>query len=192
MVNSSVKREDNVEILVAKAKEGDRAAAGKIIEKYNYLIIKEAARYHIPAYEFEDIVQHGYLSVIKAINMYKLGSSSFNGYVINSIKNNFKDLLKGNIRHYREISDDTLLDINSGNYKFTVEDEIIAYDQVKILYKALDKLSEEEKEIIRRFYLKDESLKEIACDTNKGYYKVFREKEKALKKLKASIEEGGI
>jgi RNA polymerase sporulation-specific sigma factor len=48
-------------------------------------------------------VQQGYLSVIKAIGMYKLGSNSFNGYGISSIRTNFKALLKGKIKYYREV-----------------------------------------------------------------------------------------
>ena len=92
-----------LESLVEKAKNGDRIALMDIIERYKFLIIRLAVSYHIPSYEFEDLVQQGYLSVIKAIGMYKLGSNSFNGYCINSIKTNFKALLKGKIKHYREV-----------------------------------------------------------------------------------------
>ena len=81
-----------MEKLVEKAKNRESRATEDIIEKFKYLIFKEASRYHIKDYELEDLVQHGYLSVIKAIAMYKLGSNSFNGYCINTIKMNFKAL----------------------------------------------------------------------------------------------------
>lgn len=184
MRNTSEVDTTNVETIIENAKEGDAGAINALIERYKYLIIKEAARYHIPGYDFEDVVQHGYLSVIKAVHKYRLGSNSADGYFINTIKNNFKDLLKGKVKHYREIPDDSLLDINTQSYEFTLEDQIIAYEQVKKLYEALDKLSEEDRDIIERFYLKGESLKEIACDMDEGYYKAVRIKEKALMELR--------
>ncbi|MBZ9609322.1 sigma-70 family RNA polymerase sigma factor [Clostridium estertheticum] len=117
-----------MEKLVEKAKTKESGATEAIIEKFKYLIFKEASRYHIPGYELEDLVQHGYLSVIKAIDMYKLGSNSFNGYCINSIRMNFKALLKGQIKHFREIPNNEMLDFDTaGHYEFTLEDEVIAY-----------------------------------------------------------------
>ena len=72
-----------MEKLVQKAKAKEASATEEIIDKFKYLIFKEASRYYIPGYDLEDLIQHGYLSVIKAIAMYKLGSNSFNGYCIN-------------------------------------------------------------------------------------------------------------
>ena len=72
-----------MEKLIEKAKTKDSGATEEIIEKFKYLIIKEASRYHVPGYELEDLIQHGYLSVIRAISLYKLGSNSFSGYCIN-------------------------------------------------------------------------------------------------------------
>ena len=145
-----------------------------------------ASRYHIPGYELEDLVQHGYLSVIKAISMYKLGSNSFNGYCINAITMNFKALLKGEIKHYREMPSNEVLDFDTAiDYEFTLEDEVIAYEEVKKLYAALDKLKPLEREVIERFYIKNESIGEIACDSHKSYYYFARIKKKALEKLRA-------
>jgi RNA polymerase sigma factor (sigma-70 family) len=174
----------DIEVLVRNAKEGDAEALKEIIQSYNYFILKEASKYRIPGHQYEDIVQHGYLSVIKAVNKYKLGRNSFHGYVIKAVKNNFKDLLKGNIRNYREIPDNSLLDITPHYYEFTLEDQIIAYDNTKKLYEALNKLSIEERDMIERFYLIEDSLKEIACDCSMNYYAAARMKDGILKKLK--------
>ena len=95
-----------MEKLVEKAKNKEIGATDAIIEKFKYLIFKESSRFHIPGYETEDLIQHSYLSVIKAIALYKLGSNSFNGYCINAIKMNLKALLKGEIKHFREVPKD--------------------------------------------------------------------------------------
>ena len=177
-----------MENLVAKAKNKEGNATEEIIEKFKYLIFKEASKYHIPGYELEDLVQHGYLSVIKAIAMYKLGSNSFYGYCITAIIMNFKALLKGEIKHFREVSSNEMLDFDTaGNYEFTLEDEVIAHEEVKKLYSALDKLEPLEREIIERYYILEHSLGEIACDGDKSYYQFARLKKKALKKLKSLI-----
>ncbi len=177
-----------LESLVEKAKNGDRIALMDIIERYKFLIIKLASNYYIPSYEFEDLVQQGYLSIIKAVNMYKLGSKTFDGYCINSIRTNFKALLKGKIKHYREIPNEEPVKQNAAaEYSFTLEDEIIAHDEVKRLYAALEKLDPDEREMVEKFYFLGDTLKEIACEGDNSYYYYVNAKNKALKKLKKYI-----
>jgi RNA polymerase sporulation-specific sigma factor len=175
-----------LEKLVEKAKAKESGATEEIIEKFKYLIFKESTRYHIPGYELEDLVQHGYLSVIKSITLYKLGSNSFYGYCINAIRMNYKALLKGQIKHFREVPNNEMLDFDTcGDYEFTLEDEVIAYDEVKKLYAALDKLEPLEREVIERYYILDQSLGEIAIGSDKSYHQFARMKKNALKKLKS-------
>jgi len=175
-----------MEKLIEKAKNKESGATELLLEKYKYLIFKEATRYHIPGYDTSDLVQHGYLSVIKAIAMYKLGSNSFNGYCINAIRMNFKALLKGEIKHFREVPNNDMLDFDAtGNYEFTLEDEVIAYDEVKRLYVALERLDPYARSILERYYIMGHSLLEIACDNDKSYHQFARIKRKALDKLKA-------
>lgn len=175
-----------IEKLIRKAKEGDREAIAAIIEKYKNYVFKKAHNYNVPGYEYEDLIQHGFLSIIKEIHMYKLGSNSYNGYFINSININFAALLKGEIRHYREIPDENILNKDE-SYEFTIEDEMIAYEQVKELYEALDKLEPEEREILERRYIKEESFSEIACDMNLGYDRTTYLRNRGLKKIREII-----
>ncbi|MCB2289432.1 sigma-70 family RNA polymerase sigma factor [Clostridium sp. CS001] len=159
-----------------------------IIERYKFLIIRLAGQYHIPSYEFDDLVQQGYLSVIKAVSLYNLGSNTFDGYCIHSIRTNFKALLKGKIKHYREVPNSEPIGPNvSDPYSFTLEDEIIAYDEAKRLYAALEKLAPLERAVVERFYLIQDSLKEIACEGEYSYYDYMKIKNKALEKLKKYI-----
>ena len=98
---------------------------------------------------------------------------------------NFRALLKGEIKHFREVSNSEMLDFDAvEDYKFTLEDEVIAYDEVKKLHVALDKLEPLEREIVERYYVLDQSLGEIACDRDKSYHQLVRMKKKALEKLR--------
>ncbi|GAA0718972.1 sigma-70 family RNA polymerase sigma factor [Clostridium malenominatum] len=170
-----------MEELLYKVKEGDKRALGEIINSFMALILKESSKYIIKCYDYEDLVQHGYLSVIKAINMFKGESEGFTPYCIKAIQLNYKALLKGQIKHHREIPDEFTED--KRGYRFTLEDEILAFEKTEELYSALDKLSPEERDTINSFYIKEKSLDEIAATTNKTYNNVRYLKSKAVKKL---------
>jgi RNA polymerase sporulation-specific sigma factor len=177
-----------LESLVENAKNGDRKSLMDIIERYKFLIIQLAGQYHIPSYEFDDLVQQGYLSVIKTVGLYKLGSNTFDGYCIHAIRTNFKALLKGKIKHYRELPNSEPISSNTSEaYSFTLEDEVIAYDEIKRLYEAMEKLTPLEKAVVERFYIIQDSLKEIACEGQRSYYDYVKIKNKALGKLKKYI-----
>lgn len=173
-----------MEDIIKRAKEGDTDSIKFILEKYKPLILKEASKYRVPGYEYEDLVQHGYLALIKAIKLYKLQSNSYNGYFIRSIKNNIMLLVRGKVKHYREIPDDVMIDNMEQEYSFTIEDQLIAYEEVKLLYEALDKLSMQERKLIEAFYINELSLNEIACDLHIKYAEAYYRKKKALEKLR--------
>ncbi|RXM56728.1 sigma-70 family RNA polymerase sigma factor [Clostridium tetani] len=169
--------------LLCEYKRGNNKALEKIIENFIPLIFKEASKYKIKCYDYEDLVQHGYLSVIKACNKYKGNGDNFIPYCINAIKNNYKALLKGEIKHHREIPDEYIDNKDDRDYLFTLEDEIIAYEKTKELYKALDKLSSNERYIIGSFYMEDKAMGEIASTMDKNYNEIRYAKDKAIKNL---------
>jgi DNA-directed RNA polymerase, sigma subunit (sigma70/sigma32) len=74
-----------IEELIKRAKGGDSTAVNEIIEKFSCFIIKQAAKYRVSSYDFDDLLQHGYLSVIKAIHLYKIGRGSFTTYFTNAV-----------------------------------------------------------------------------------------------------------
>lgn len=170
-----------------KAKQDDKEALGKIIEYFMPLILKESSRYIIKCYDYEDLVQHGYLSVIKAVNIYKGEPDYFIPYCIRAIQLNYKALLKKEIKHHREIPDEFTED--KQDYHFTIEDEILVFEKTKELYEAIDKLSEEEKRVVSSFYINNNTLEEIAVGGEKSYNNVRYIKDKAIKKLQKMLKE---
>lgn len=169
--------------LVKRYRDGEDAILKDIIDKFVPIILKEAAKYKIKCYDYEDLVQHGYLSVIKAVNMYKGNGDSFKYYCIKAIKQNYRALLKGEIKHHREIPEEK--DIYP--YKFTLEDEILAYEKTKDLYKALDSLNKYEISIIESFYFKNKTIESIAKKNKKSYNNIRYEKDKIIKKLQKKL-----
>ena len=174
-----------MEELVKRAKNDDRAAMDEILEKFKYFIYKQAGKYIIPSYDYEDLVQHGYLSIIKAVHLYNLDKKCFTTYCTNAVINNYNALLKGKIKHYREIQDENILDMQV--YDFTLEDEVIAYEQTKKLQVALDNLPELERRIIYGVYIEGMNLKEVAADCDVNYRKAIDLRKKSLVKLKGYL-----
>lgn len=181
------KRRDKVQDLIRRAKSGDTNATEEIINKYTPLVISVASKYHIPGYEFDDLVQHCYLSIIKAIKLYKLGTSSFGAYVSMSVRNNMKDLLRNKIKHNREVPSSDALEMNSIEYLFTIEDQIIAYDQIEKMEIALKKLEYQYRKILVDYYINNKKLKNIAEEIDIPVKEVYYIKKKALKNLKKLI-----
>ena len=171
-----------VEELVRKAKDGDENALGEIINKFNYFVIKHASRYKVPSYDLDDLIQHGFLSIIKAVHQYRLGSNNFTTYCNNAVVNNYNALLKGQIKHYREIQNEELLSIQP--YQFTLEDEVIAHEETKKMIQALKEFDDIEKSIINGVYFENKTLKEVAITCNINYRKAMGIKKKTLNKLR--------
>lgn len=175
----------DMENLVKNAKEGNNNSMEIILNKFNYFIIKHAKKYVVPSHDFEDLIQHGFLSIIKAVQLYKLGSNNFTTYCNNAIINNFKALLKGHIKHYREVQNEAILNIQV--YDFTLEDEVIAHDETKRIIKILSSFPEEEQNIISGVYLQNKTLKEVAATCSINYRQAVEIKRKALIKLRDAI-----
>ncbi|WP_251861403.1 sigma-70 family RNA polymerase sigma factor [Clostridium sp. Marseille-Q2269] len=174
--------------LLKEYRKGNIEALNEIIENFNPLILKEASKWRIKGYDYEDLVQHGYLSVIKAVNMFKDQESKFVPYCITAIKTNYKALLKKEIKHHREMPDENIL--NKGEeYEFTIEDELVAYEKIKELYKAIDRLTEEERKVIDEFYIKNNSLNKVAKSIDKSYNSVRYTKDKAINKLQKILKD---
>jgi len=172
-----------IEALVESAKAGDTESMELILEKFKYFIMKHGKKYIIPSHDFEDLIQHGFLSAIRAVQLYRLGSNNFITYCNNSIINNFKALLKGHIKHYREVQDEGILRIQV--YDFTLEDEVIAHEETQRLLKDVkEKLSIDEKHIITGVYLQGRTLKEVAATCNINYRRAVEIKRQALNKLR--------
>lgn len=148
------------------------------------LVISEASKYHIPSYDFEDIVQHSILSIIKAIMVYEIGRTSFSSFVSKIVKNNNVNLLLSKMKHNREVQNEELFDNGVNNYLFTLEDEVIAYDMVENLNKAINKLDSKDRKVIMDFYVKRKALKAIAEEYGITYRQAYYMKKNAINKIK--------
>jgi RNA polymerase sporulation-specific sigma factor len=157
-----------------------------IINKFKFFIIKQANKYRIPSYDFQDLIQYGNLSVIKAVKFYEIGNKNFTTYCTCSVINNFNALLKSQIKHNREIKNEDILMLQV--YDFQLEDEFINNQLGKDVVKAFNLLEQDERKIITEVYFNDKTLKQTALEGNINYSKAYKIKKNALNKLKKYLE----
>ena len=180
-------------ILNAKNKDSDSILF--LINKYKPLIIKYSISYILKNYDKEDLIQIGTIAVIKAIEKYDIshGEDFIDCYIINSIKNTYRNLARANIKYQSEsslnISVDEDTDIQSLlPDDYNLENDIIKTMQHVDLKNLLKSLTLEEYTLIKEAYLTENSNLYKYCITNNlNYNKKRRELIALLSKLKIKL-----
>lgn len=180
-------------ILDAKNKDSDSILF--LINKYKPLIIKYSISYILKNYDKEDLIQIGIIAVIKAIEKYDIshGEDFIDCYIINSIKNTYRNLARANIKYQSEsslnISVDEDIDIQSLlPDDYNLENDIIKTMQHVDIKNLLKSLTLEEYTLIKEAYLTENSNLYKYCITNNlNYHKKRRELISLLSKLKIKL-----
>lgn len=189
-----------MEELIKKAKNKDSKALEELIKMYYPLIVKESKRVFLKNRTFEDLVQIGIMSLIKAINLFDLSRDikSFGSYALWSVKNGYITIIRSEAKYNNEIS----LNIPLYNapdieiYESIIDDNVNIESEVtdsiihSVVLSALKHLDNEEYDIIRFLYIDNDSanLSKYARLRNKDYYYCSCLKKRALNKLKKLIE----
>ena len=181
---------------LCKAKNNNKDAILFFIEKYQPLIKKYAFKYKLKNFDTDDLIQTGNISVIMAINKYDLskGSKSIDSYIINSIKNGFRNLARNQIKYNDESSlnipideDIEIEDLISDS--FNLEEYIVNSSINDLLKNLLKTLSPNEYKLIKISYLTpNTTLYRYCIDHNLNYPKKRRELISLLTKLQKVIE----
>lgn len=176
---------------LCKAKNNNKNAIIFLIEKHQPLIMKYSFKYKLKNFDKDDLIQTGNISIITAINKYDLskGSKYIDSYIINSIKNTFKNLARNQIKYNNEsslnisIDEDTeIADIISDS--FSLEEHIINSDTNNLLKNILKSLSPNEYELIKIAYLTPNiTLYRYCINNNLNYPKKRRELISIINKL---------
>ncbi|MDV4150316.1 sigma-70 family RNA polymerase sigma factor [Clostridium sp. AL.422] len=190
-----------MEILIEKAKNNDKNAKEEIIKMYYPLIVKESKRVFLKNRSFEDLVQIGIISLLKAINLFDLtrGSKSFSSYALWSVKNGFITLIRSEAKYSDEISLNSPIPTSPDNeiVESIIDENVDIENQVtnsiinnKVL-SALNNLDYEEKDIIIFLYIANTlpNLSKYSRSRNKDYYYCSCLKKRALTKLKHILKE---
>lgn len=164
---------------------------------YKPYIIKKARQIYINGYEQEDMIQIAALALVKAVKKYQLGrKAAFTSYAITVIKNALnEELRKVTSKKLDEAFKCSLNSLNNEGVELieilvseeNVEEDIVFREDVTALTKALEKLSEGEREIIKWFYFDNKPLKEYAKEKGITCNTAAKKKCRVIEKLKNYI-----
>ncbi|MBR2376739.1 MAG: sigma-70 family RNA polymerase sigma factor [Clostridia bacterium] len=176
------------EQLVSLYKSGDATAFNIIYDRYTKTVKYFARNLYLLGADYEDLLQEGMLGLIKAVNLYKEGESSFRTFATLCIKSSlYTAVKKYSANNLQPLNDsveyDTWLDKYFVNEN--PEDETIRKEAVNELIKLIsDKLSKTEQKVLN-LYLEGLSYEEISKSLGMNFKSIDNALQRARKKIKS-------
>ena len=176
------------------AKEGNKEAIEEILESFKMFIIKQCNKIYIEGYDKEDLIQEGYISLMKAMEKYDESKGAFVAYGTRAIVNNYYMMIRNRAKYNGTASlnrsnDENieLIDIIEGNEN--IEEKMILREDIKEVMEAIDDMNDSDKKLIIDLQVNKISGKQLAKELGISYVALCKRKERALKKVKLKLEE---
>lgn len=173
-----------------KAQKGDEELQLMLIKEYMPYIKKHAKTYKIKGYNYQDLIQLGSLAMLKAIYKYKIGSNTFKGYALRTIKNAFAYVGRESKYQWKEclfskenVHSETMC-FKVLDYENVIEENIIYREEIAELRNGILKLHPEEKRFINLIFYENLTLKQLAQEEFISYNQAVRRKNRIIRKLK--------
>lgn len=165
-----------------------------LIEKYNKLVYKICYDMLGSSLDAQDTTQEVYLSLY--INFERYGNLSENdikNIICKIALNKCKDILKSKARKLQNLTSDDQIALENYESDNDIEEEIYLKDRANYLSKIINELKEPYNDVLRKYYLEELSLEEIAKlrNTSKATIKMQIHRGKNLLKEKIEKDGGG-
>lgn len=177
------------------AKNGDQAAMFQVIKSFEGWVVKQCNYYHLRGYEFEDLKQVCYQTIVYAV--YRLNEQELvtaPSFIIRCMQNALKFECRKVLSKPEPDSLNTEGDSGLELMDLLVDDSANTESQVlynldkRALKESYNTLSTEEKDLISYYIMNPYGgLKEYADKYSKNYRKVRYMKDLALAKLKSTL-----
>ena len=185
---------DYIENLVKEAKLGNSNAKEELVNRFKAFIVKRAQGVFIKNYDMEDLIQIGVMSILRAIESYKLERENFVSYVTYAITNNFNyEIRKRNKDRFESSlnkeSDGGLEILDLVSDEDSIEENYINKETKDKLLKSISKLSLEEKSLIQIVYFQKIKIKDYAESRGLKYGTVLKRKRVVMEKLRMYLKD---
>lgn len=189
---------EQIETCVIGARSGNREELLKIFEQYKLFIFKTAGQFFVKDFGFEDMVQIGYVALIKAVGKYRTGSNTFSTYAYNAITNTMKQTARNNSKFRRQLSLNAMVDVSGNSQKEfldcvagqqNIEEEMLKSERTIDVRRAISKLNSDEIELINSLFYQQYSLRDYAQNSGLSYLQASRKKSKVFEKLSKYIKQ---
>ena len=165
-----------------------------LVEKYIKLVYKICYDMLGSSLDAQDTTQEVYLSLY--INFERYGNLSENdikNIICKIALNKCKDILKSKARKLQNLTSDDQIALENYESDNDIEEEIYLKDRTNYLSKIINELKEPYNDVLRKYYLEELSLEEIAKlrNTSKATIKMQIHRGKNLLKEKIEKDGGG-
>ena len=194
---------ESEEAAVAALEKGDEAARRRLIEHNLRLVVYIARRFENTGIHLEDLISIGTIGLIKAVNTFQSGKNiKLATYASRCIENEILMHLRRTTKLKLEVSFDEPLNVDWDGNELLLSDilgtdpDIVSRDledsvDKELLYKALETLTERERDIIElRFGLKNEqpqTQKQVADAMGISQSYISRIEKRIIKRLRREI-----
>lgn len=181
---------EKVEQLVRQAQGGDKGAMEELMKAFKNYIYKSAMHIYVSGYDQEDLMQFGFMTVMKAVKQYDVSRSNFINYVTLAITNNFRCLIRNKAKENAVGSLDA--DLGEGfsiigilkDEEVNIEEDYVNEELGKGIKEAIDRLPFKLQEVIKYVYIDEKgNFKEYAKEYGINYNTVIKRKNLAFEKL---------
>ncbi|MFZ5968993.1 MAG: RNA polymerase sigma factor [Bacillota bacterium] len=178
--------------LVQQCKQGDSKSKEMVLTALKPLILASINSYYFGSEPYEDLIQEGYLRILKEIERFDPHRGvPFLGYIKLQLKYLYFE--KRREKKQGELSLDSLLEDNGistfldilPNGGVSVEDVLVQRDTRRQLREAMELLTEKQRKIIILYFLERQSMKAIAEQLEVHYQTVVRTKDRAIRTLRS-------
>jgi RNA polymerase sporulation-specific sigma factor len=149
-------------------------------ENYNWFKRFLRARFiNLNDYDIEDIIQH---TALKLLYMGENigGIKSLTSYVYSALSNGAKD-------HFKKTNRELLTAEHIEESTVTLEEEVLKRELKKVIYEAINSLSEKQKYVFIETEIKGRSYNELVRETGEKLGTLLSRKNRTLKKLQKII-----
>lgn len=173
--------------LVIQARQGNTQALETILKSFERFINKFSSCVYMKNYDYYDIVQECYLSLMLAIHKCDLEKYNFVGYATSTMKNN----IFCKIRKLSRQNTETSLDKKLCNESEATFEDLLEYINSDIenvfLYNAINSLNAEDHELLVYVFFLGYTLREYSKLKGISYGICSRKKREILKELKRKL-----
>lgn len=187
------------EELIKKMLDGDKDARNKLVEHNLRLVAHIVKKYDNGKEDVDDLISIGTIGLIKGIDTYSnKNGTRLTTYAARCVENEILMFFRSNKKNAKNISINESVGFDKDGNEISFLDilktpnpdyvnDITLQDNIKLLYKYIDILTEREKEIIIRRYglynQKEQTQKEIATEFKISRSYVSRIEKRALTKI---------
>ena len=175
--------------LVARSKAGDREAFAKLYDEYFAVIYRFVFLKLRHKETSEDIAQNVFLKALSAIETFEERGLPFSSWLYKIARNLCLDYFKK--KSDVVVAEPEIFFPNIADEKMTAEESFDLQERVGRLLRAIDSLSDEQKEIVIMRFVQELSYEEISKILDKSEESLRAQNYRAMKKLKIILKEHG-